>query len=341
MAGNKKKEVVAEDAQGTPAAATLSTKSAVMSGVLQAISSMSHEDMMKWFPDAMALAAGVGNFAGQNAQSIAMKGSPIKEDVATLFEGEELNEEALDKISTLIESAVALQVTMLTEQLEEQYQTKLIEEAVKLQETMVEKIDSYATYAAEQWIEKNQVAVESTIKLRRADKILEGLTELVKAAGIKIEEEQVSVVESLEAEIDELKGRLNESLNEAVAIREKLVAQTALGIFDDVSEGLTEIEKDKLKKLVEDIDVDIDPTDLEKKLRIIREAHFKAGKETSTAAAALVESLTVSQPETVTVDESGNVLTETIEVKPLDPLIERYSQAISRGTNRYRGGKTV
>lgn len=332
----KKKEVVAEEAQ-TAAAATLSTKSAMMSGILQAMSTMSHEQMMQWFPDAMALASSIGNGqAAQNQASIAMKGTPIKEDVTALFEGEELAEEAKDKLVTLIEHAVSLQTTILREELEESYRVKLIEEAVKIQEQMIEKIDSYATYAAEQWVEENSVAIDNTIKLRKADKLLEGLTQLFQEIGYEVPDEKVDLLAQMESEIAELNQKLNDQVAETVQMREKLVAQTALGIFDAVSEGLTEIETDKFKKLVEDIDVDVDPADLEKKLRIIREAHFKP-TEKKDPARALAESMTRPRPETHIETEDGKVITEEtlVEDKKVDPLIERYATAISRMSNRY------
>lgn len=335
---NKKKDVVAEDVQGTAAAATLSTKSAMMSGILQAISSMSHEDMMKWWPDAMALASSIGDGqAAQNQASIAMKGAPIKEDVSQIFEGAELAEDTREKLVTLIEHAVSLQTTILQEEMAEQYQVKLIEEAVKIQESMIEKIDSYATYAAEQWIDKNEVAIDNTIKLRRADKLIEGLTQLFQEIGFEVPDEKVDVLAQMEEKVAELESKLNDSVNENVAMRQRLVAQTALSILDTVSEGLTPIESDKFKKLVEDIDVDIDPADLEKKLRIIREAHFKKGGEAKPAASALAESMTEAKPETHLEDENGKVLV-TEEAKPDvkgDPLIERYAGAISRMSNRY------
>lgn len=140
-----KRKRVEEDMNGTAAAQTLQTKSAAMSGILAAISSMSHEELMQWWPDAQALAANINpNAAAENAASIQMKPSAavagaVKEETQVLFDGESISEEAQGKISTLIENAVDVRVSIIREELEESYREKLVEEALKIQEDLIEK----------------------------------------------------------------------------------------------------------------------------------------------------------------------------------------------------------
>lgn len=333
MAKTEKKapETVSEEAQPTAAAATLQAKSAMMTGVLAAMSSMTHEQMMQWFPDAMTLAADIGgDQAAQNQASLAMKpsdavGGAIREETAALFEGEELSEDAREKFATLIEHAVDLRVSIERQALQEEFDDRLVERVAEVQEELVEKVDSYVTYAAEQWVEKNELALESAIRVERATRLVEGITSLLAECGIDVPADKVDAFESLEKKISELEKKLNEQTDELVASREVIQAGRAMDVFREVSEGLTLIETEKFKKLIEDVSVDGDIGALKKKITVIREAHFKKKlpeqKRIDEAAPASPESLVEST-------EPGKDI--------VDPRIAAYARSISRSsTKRY------
>lgn len=288
MAKIDKTKVVAEE--GTPAAETLQTKSAVMSGILQAINAMDHEQMMQWFHGSQEIAAMIGNGqANYNASTIQMKPSAavgaMKEDFAKLFDGEALTEELRNKFETLFENAVDVRVALIREELEEAVVKQVEERTASVKEEMVDKVDQYVTYAAEQWVEKNDVAIESTLKVERAERLFSGLSKLMAECAITLPEDQVDAVEELTKQVEDLRASLNEQTEETIAYKEQLEAVTALRVFDEVSEGLALTEVEKFKKLVEDVEVTSDVADLKKKLSIIREAHFPkegarpAGKE--------------------------------------------------------------
>lgn len=332
------KNKVVEDV-ATAAGQTLQTKSAAMSGILAMVSAMSHEELMQWWPDAQALAADISpSAAAQNQASIQMKPSAamsgtMKEETDVLFEGESLSEDARLKVAVLIENAVDVRAAIIREEIEEQYRERLVEETVKIQEELVDKIDSYATYAAEQFVEKNQVAIESTIKVERANRLIEGLSALMAECGVEISEDKIDVVESLESKVADLQDKLNEMVDDNVELHRSLTALSALNIFRESTEGLTAIETEKFKKLVEDVDVDVDPADLRRKLDIIREAHFgKSGSKAKSASADLAEQMT--SPETAPAP-----LNEETQKKISDPRVARYADAISRASSdRYARG---
>lgn len=334
MAKTDKKapESVSEEAAVTAAAATIQTKSAMMSGVLAAMSSMSHEQMMQWFPDAMTLASSVSDgAAAQNQASIAMKptgavSEAIKEETAVLFEGEDLSEEAREKFATLIEHAVDLRVAIERQTIQEEFDEKLVEQVAQVQEELVDKVDSYATYAAEQWVEKNEVAIESTIKVERAAKLVEGITALMAECGVEIPADRVDAFEALEAKVAELEEKINEQTDDLVEARQALQSVRAMEIFREVSEGLTLIETEKFKKLIEDVDIDGDLGALQKKITVIREAHFKKAEKKNDGAG--LKEAADAQPENL--NEGVNAPEKKIE----DPRIAAYSRAISRSTSK-------
>lgn len=280
------KNKVTEAEGSTPAAATLQTKSAMMSGILAQMASMSHEDMMKWFPDAMELAGSTPNAAAQNQASVQTgnKGS-LKEDIASLFGADDLNEEGLERVTTLIEHAVNVRSTLARTAIEEEFAAELAEQVKEIQEDLTAKADQYITYAVEQWIEKNEVAIETSLKVERAEKLFDGIAKLMAEARLELPEAE-NVAEGLQAEIDTLKGKLNEQIQETIEARQELNKAAALSVFRDVAEGLTVADTEKFRKLVEDVEINEDAAKLRNNLKIIREAHFKTDKATASAEAA-------------------------------------------------------
>lgn len=330
-------KVIKEDtAEPTPAAETIRAKSVMMSGILAAMNSMDNDQLMQWYQDSMELAAPVAGDDKINKASIVAKpsaavGSAVREDTLQIFSGEGLNEEAMDRVNTLIEHAVDVRVAIESQRLEEEFQTKLLDESVRIQEELVEKVDGYVTYAAEQWIEKNEAAVESAIKLERAERLLSGLAELFNECNVEVPEGKDDVVESLETRVEELQSKLNESIEEVLELRRGETARRAMDVLATVSEGLTPIETEKFRKLVEDVEVDVEPEDLERKLRIIRDVHFKTPAPTKTG---ITEALELGDDDPKT---TADTLNESID----DPRIARYAQAISRASNRYGSARKV
>jgi hypothetical protein len=324
----KNKKKVEEEGQ-TPAASTLQTKSAVMSGILQAINAMNHEQMMQWFAGSQELAQTIGgDQAAQNAGTVQMKPSDaavhfggMREDFQNIISGDDLNEELKERLTVLFENAVNVRVSLVQAELEEQVEAKVSERTEALREEITEKVDQYVTYAAEQWVEKNEVAIESTLKVERAEKLFQGLTKLMAECAVELPEEKVDVVEELTKKVEELEAKLNEQVDETIAYKEQFEAVQALRVFDEVSEGLPLTDVEKFKKLVEDVEITSDAVDLKKKLSIIREAHFPKDGARRTG-------------------KEG--LTEAQEVAPVEPAKtplneDRLSAYLSRASNRRYG----
>lgn len=322
----KRVEIVpfAINEDGTPAAATLKTKSAGMSGVLAAMTGMSHEDMMKWLHDAVQM-PGLAT-AAQNAASIKAKGSAVKEDVKSIL-GDELNEETIEKVAVLIENAVDVQSALARAVLEEEFAT-LFEEVVTEQlGELAEKVDEYVTYAAEHWVEKNQVAIERTVMVEKAERLIGGLMALMAEAGIDVPEDQVDVVAEMADKIEALEAKLEEAVGDNIDLATKIDELEAAEVFRQVSEGLALTEVERFKKLVEDVEIGGDPDDLKKKLEIIRNAHFKESR----------------QPVSTGINEQVDVDADEVQPEPkrvvgADGRIDRLADALSRASvNRYSG----
>ena len=77
---------------------------------------------------------------------------------------------------------------------------------------LAEKLDDYLGYVIENWMEENELAVESGIRSDIAENFIGGLKELFDANFIDVPDEKYDIVEDITQENEELKVALNESI---------------------------------------------------------------------------------------------------------------------------------
>ena len=97
----------------------------------------------------------------------------IKTQLDSIF-GEDLSEEFRTKATSIFEAAVIARVNnemeMVTSRLEEQTATQLVE----FKEALVEKVDGYLNYVVEQYMEENELAIESGLRTEIAEDFISG-----------------------------------------------------------------------------------------------------------------------------------------------------------------------
>jgi len=225
-----------------------------------------------------------GDTSGKNKASIkssgaqgeAPKGLPsaVKEDLALVFgDSLDLSEEFKDKISTLFEAAVMTRVELEKVRVEEEVAAEAEQALEALKEEMEENIDAYLNYAVAEWLEQNKLAAENNIKLEMAESFFGGLRNLFTEHYIDIPNEEVSVVESLMAEVEELKSQINETTEKNIELT-KIVSQKEVSeSAAKLAEGMTDTQKEKFTKLIEAVDYS-SVEEFNKKANIIKETYF-------------------------------------------------------------------
>ena len=233
----------------------------------------------------------------------------IKEDVAALVAGEELSEEFKQKAATIFEAAVMNRVKQEVAKLDESYEVKLSEQVEQIKEGLVEKVDGYLDYVVEQWMEQNEIALESGMKSEILEGFVSGLKSLFEQSYIDIPEEKFDVLGSLEEEVDGLKSKLDDQMAANVDLNKQLAGYQVAQIVTDLSEGLVETDKEKFHALVEELEFD-GVESFEKKAQTIRESYFTNKATTKT----VVESVVTDAPVTLTEEST----------KYVDPSIKGY-----------------
>ena len=246
-------------------------------------------------------------------QGNAVKG--MKEDMDALFNGEELSEEFKTKAATIYEAAVVARVNAEVARIEEEFAAKLAEQVEQNTQGIVEQVDGYLGYIAEQWIAQNELALERGIKSEILEGFVNGLKDLFQEHYIEVPEERFDVLAEMEDKIESLEAKLNEQVEANVELTKTLAEAKRQEIVKTISEGLTDTETEKFMGLVEELSYE-DAETYEAKVKTIRENYF-TGK-------------TTTEVSSVVTDAPVEVLTEEKKVKTIDPKMSAYLSALNK-----------
>lgn len=250
------------------------------------------------------------NTAASNKASVNMK-----ESVAAMFNNEELSEDFKEKATIIFEAAVTANVNAAIEELQEQYADALIAETAALEENMQEQINQYMTYAVEQWMENNVVAIEHDLKSQITENFLVGLKTLFEEHQINIPDNEFDVVDELQSEIQSMQEKLDSVITENMSLKGEVNESHRDKILADVTEGLAATQVEKLVSLAEGVEYD-SAENYRKKLVIVKENYFPTDKSMTGKTQSLMEEIQ---------DDNGQK-----PASSTNSVVSNYAKAISR-----------
>ena len=242
----------------------------------------------------------------------------VEADVQALLEGEELSEEFQDKARTIFETAIKSKVVEIKEELNESYAAALVEELETIKVGLVERVDSYLEYVADEWLQENTLQVEAGLKTEMTESFLEGMKGLFEEHYVTIPEEKYDVLNSMVDKLDEMENKLNEQIDKNVALNKRLSESTADVIFADVSEGLADTQREKLASLAENVEFESE-TDYREKLRTLKESYFPTKSST---------------PKSTSENLSEEVSTDEVASQDVSPSMQAYLDTLSRSAKK-------
>lgn len=176
----------------------------------------------------------------------------MEDQLKELFESlssDVLTEDVKLKLATIFEASVNEAVKAKETELEEASEKEMSE----FKESLVESIDDYLDYFAEQFVSQNEVMVEDFTKVKVAEKVLENFKEMCNAFNISLSEETVS----FEEEIQEAKESENKAINDLVEARKEIELLKKTAIITEASKQLeTEVQVEDLVEKVKSLDFD-------------------------------------------------------------------------------------
>ena len=223
----------------------------------------------------------------------------IEEDMAALFSGEELTEEFQEKAKTIFEAAINSKVAQIAEEMEQKNEERIVEEIETVKGALIERVDAYLEYVADEWLQENEIAVEHGLKSEMTESFLSGMKDLFEAHYVSIPEDKYDVVENMVNKLDEMETKLNEQIERNVSLNQRLAESTADGIVSEVAEGLALSQKEKLAQLAESVEFESEESYREK-LSTLKESYFGQSVQKETSEQVLSE-------ESATPDYSGHM----------------------------------
>ena len=237
----------------------------------------------------------------------------MKEDVDALFADDStISEEFKSKVSTIFEARVEDRVSQIEEDIETRYAGMLEEAVESVKADLTEKVDDYLSYVVEQWMEENQIAIESGLRAELTEDFIGGLRNLFAEHYIDVPAEKVDLVDELAGKVEELESKLNEEIERGVSYAKALVESRKNEIAREIGEGLTATQAEKIKTLAESVEFSTED-EYKSKLETLRENYFPSGTKKATEA------------------QLNEQFEETEEKKVInDPFVAAVSQAISK-----------
>lgn len=261
-----------------------------------------------------------GDNSAKNKSSVSMKASDasakmeeVEADLRQLF-GEETSAEFVTEASALFAAAINDRVSAIQEDLEEQYNARLDEEVEAAQEAMVESIDKYVSYAINEWIEENKLAIEKNLRAEIAEEFMEGLKGLFAEHYIEVPEEKTDLVAEMSARIEELEALYNEKTDEVIELQSEISEAKMAAIVESMTDGLAVTQAEKLKTLCEGLSFEDEDT-FARKVQVIKENYFSAPE---------------SKPMKMLTEEGFDTSGEYAEVEVPVGSMGKYVRAISR-----------
>ena len=244
-------------------------------------------------------------------------------DIEELVSSEEgLTEGFKEKASIIFEAAVASKVKATQSLLKEQYATRLNEEVEVLKENLVEKIDSYLTYAVETWVNDNKVAVESTLRTEITESFIGSLKNLFTEHYIEVPESKVDLFSNMEEQVSSLKEQVASKGRIANALADRVEKLTRQKVIAEASAGLADTQIAKLTELVEDVEF-INEATFVKKVATIREFYINGR-------AANKNTLNENVDDNASFISKETIVENTIEGESVSPSMQNYLSAMSR-----------
>jgi hypothetical protein len=239
----------------------------------------------------------------------------MKEDIDSLFSDDStISEEFKSKAATIFEARVLDRVTQIEEEIEAKYASQLEEAVSSIKTDLTEKVDDYLNYVVEQWLEENQIAIESGLRAELTEEFIAGLRNLFAEHYIDVPTEKVDLVDELAGKVEELESKLNEEIERGISYAKALVESRKQEITREVCEGLTTTQVEKIKSLAESVEFSTEE-EYKDKIETIRENYFPSGVKKADEQ---------DLHEKVEDAEAG----ETKSIK--DPFVAAVSQAISK-----------
>ena len=194
---------------------------------------------------------------------------------------EVLTEDAKKEISVVFEAmvmeAAEKKFEIAKKAMMEEYDAKFEEIVSEQNEATKNQLNDYLKHVVEEFVAENKVAIQNSIVVEKATKIIDGIQKVFESHGIKLPEGNLQVIEEMSEKNDQLMSEYNSSVNKNIKL-EKALEETQKAIaFMKATECLSEVSKERLMNLMSGLVVE-SVNDFKSKLNIMIDTVVEAKK---------------------------------------------------------------
>lgn len=236
----------------------------------------------------------------------------MNEQLQNLFSGENLSEEFMGKASVVFEAALNERTESIRQAMLTEASTLVEQEVGNAVNELATRLDEYLSYAVDEWMKENKLAVESGIRTEISESFITGLKSLFETHYIEVPENKHDILEDLFSENQELETTLNEQIQTNMKFKQELDQGAARAVFMEAVSDLTQVDAERLASLANNINY-TSPQEFHNKLVVLKENYLKAAP------------VAAREPET---------LTEQKIIPQADSLMSGYVNALGRHSKK-------
>ena len=199
----------------------------------------------------------------------------MNEQLQNLFSGENLSEDFMGKASVVFEAALNERTEAIRQSVLSESAALVEQEVGNAVNELATRLDEYLSYAVDEWMKENKLAVESGIRTEISESFINGLKSLFETHYIEVPENKQDILEDLFSDNQELETSLNEQIQTNMRIKQELEQTAARGIFMEAVSDLTQVDAERLASLANSISY-TSPQEFHNKLVVLKENYLKA-----------------------------------------------------------------
>jgi len=199
----------------------------------------------------------------------------MNEQLQNLFSGENLSEDFMGKAAVVFEAALNERTEAIRQSVLSESAALVEQEVGNAVNELATRLDEYLSYAVDEWMKENKLAVESGIRTEISESFINGLKSLFETHYIEVPESKQDILEDLFSDNQELETSLNEQIQSNMRIKQELEQTAARGIFMEAVSDLTQVDAERLASLANSISY-TSPQEFHNKLVVLKENYLKA-----------------------------------------------------------------
>ena len=196
------------------------------------------------------------------------------EAVKTAAEGEGLSEQFLDDLKIIFESTVKSKVEDVANSVAVNFDRKLKGRVANVQNGLIEKLDQYIDYFADNYLEENKLAIENGIRTEISESFMNGIHSLFLEHNVAVPDGKENLLESKDNKAKELSEAVRKADQRAKRYHDKAKAFMKEAIISRYKTGLTVKEQHEFERRAMQIESFKDEDDFSQKVGQLKKLYF-------------------------------------------------------------------